>query len=142
MKSTFSVPSDNPGLTRAENFNGAKSSFSSEKNSKSTHLALPSNDPVTPRIETTSLESKRLNSDLGDSEIQELELSVSQRAHACVVVEPLFNPTSITRKAPLRARDNVKKETPSPETLESDVGDVMTVQLNEAKHYALCYIFV
>ena len=84
---------------------------------------LPSNGPVTPRIETISLEPKRLISDQRDSEFQDLELLISPRAHAFVVVESLFNPISITCKAPFRAQDFVEEGTPSPETLESTVGD-------------------
>ena len=84
---------------------------------------LPWYYPITPRIETTSLKPKRLNSDQKDSSMHGLELPISHTTHAFMVVEPLFNPTSITCKVFLRARDLLQEETPSSESLESSVGD-------------------
>ena len=124
FKSTFSSPSDKPALPKAENFRGMKDLSSKEKSSRLTHDVSPSKDPVTPRTQTVSLDPTRPKQDFTSSETHEWVLPVSHRAQALVFEQPLFNPISITCKAPLRARDTVQDVTPfsflDPETTDEE----------------------
>ena len=112
FKPSFSSPSDEPTLTKTEKFRGMKDSSSKEKSSRLRHDVSSSMDPVTPRTQKVSLDPTRPKQDLKSSETHEWVLPVSQRAHALVFEEPLFNLISITCKAPLQARDTVQNVTP------------------------------